>query len=292
MIILALGVVLLLAWPAFAHPAVARFLPAALSRSPDTMTDEVNQPPSWQHWFGTDASGRDQLSRVIHGTRTSLWVGVLAAGISLVLGVGCGAAAGSWGDRWDDILMGFTDGLRSMPVIVVILILFAWLELPLHRWLQPLANQWPTFDSKFLLLCIGLGAVSWPAMARLVRDRIVTLHRSGPAEAARVLGATPIWIWTRHILPSLWRCLLISLLFTIPVVVFYEAFLSYLGLGVPSPQVSLGSILADAVASSIDNGIRWWILAFPAMILAAILLTFLWLGISLRDSCGGSRRYA
>jgi oligopeptide transport system permease protein len=283
--ILALGVVLLLIWPGFMHPAVARFLPPALTWSPDILSDEVNQPPDGRHWFGTDASGRDQLSRVIHGTRMSLWIGVLATGISLVIGAGYGAAAGSWGNRWDGILMRLANGLRSMPVIVLVLMLFAWLELSLDRWLQPLANTWPGVNSKFLLLCVGLGAVSWPAMAQLVRERIVTLRGSGPVEAAHVLGATPLWIWTRHILPHLWQSLLVPLLFTFPLVVFFETFMSYVGLGVPSPQASLGSILADSVASSTNNGIRWWILAFPAMMFVAIQLTFLWLGNSLRNAC-------
>jgi oligopeptide transport system permease protein len=282
---LVMGIALLLIWPWLAHPAVSAFVPEALTWSPETVSVDRDQAPGWQHWLGTDVGGRDLLSRIIHGTRVTLGLGVVAAGISALIGVGCGVMAGALGGRWDAILMRIVDGIRAVPAIVLVLVLIAWLESPIEHWLQATSAAWLGRNANLLLLCGVLGAVSWPRLARVVRDQLLVMRRSGPIEAARVLGAGPVWIWTRHILPNLWGKVLVALLLTVPAVMLYETIVSYFGLGVQPPQASLGSILAESMGRSAEGDLRWWLVGFPAATLIVMLISFQQVGTGIRAAC-------
>jgi oligopeptide transport system permease protein len=286
---LAFGIVVLLAWPWFSHPAVARYLPVACTWSPAAPSEPPHRPPDATHWFGTDAQGRDLLSRIIHGARLSVLVGALAGVTGLVMGVGWGTIAVWAGGRWDALLMRIADWLGWLPAILLVLLLITWIQPPIRSGLPEPATVGTGFQGHLLLLIVGLGAVCWMPIARVLRDQLLFLGQSGPVEAARVLGFSPFWTFRRHIGPHLGRWLLASLLATIPVVIFYETFLSSVGLGVQAPLISLGSLLAEGVTGPGLKSAGWWILLFPAATLAVVLLTFHGLSSEFRKACWNQR---
>jgi peptide/nickel transport system permease protein/oligopeptide transport system permease protein len=283
-VLLCLGVLWLVAWPFFAHASIAPHLPRALTWSPLTLTDEQFAEPGRDHWFGTDVHGRDVLSRVMHGARISLVVGLVGAAVSVVIGVCWGAVAGYVGGRWDGWMMRVVDGLYAVPAIVLIIVMVATLQTPLEAWLVARwgADLGPT--ANLLLLFGGLGAVSWLTMARIVRGQVLTLRERGFVAASRVLGARHVRILLRHVLPNVWGVVMVYVTLTIPSVILYESFLSYLGLGVEPPYASLGYLIADGVVHI--NALRtyWWLIVFPSGTLVGTLLALNLAGDGLRDA--------
>jgi peptide/nickel transport system permease protein/oligopeptide transport system permease protein len=271
-------------WPVARHPAVSSRLPQAVTWTPTALSDAQFAPPSRAHWLGTDVHGRDLLSRLVYGTRISLLVGIVGAGMSLVIGVSWGALAGYLGGRWDSVLMRIVDVLYALPSIVFVMVLMAVAETPLKVWLtraaSPAAGEW----ASLLLLFIGLGSVSWLTRARIVRGQVLSLRTRGFVDASRALGAGHFWILRRHLLPNLTGIIIVYLALTIPSVMLYESFLSYLGLGVQPPQASLGYLIADGAGNI--NAIRtyWWLVVFPGGVLAGLLLALNLLGDGLRDA--------
>jgi oligopeptide transport system permease protein len=283
-LLLLVSVLLLAVWPWFQHPAIAARLPTALTWSPLALTDLQFAPPGVVHWFGTDVHGRDVLSRVIYGARISLLVGLLGAGVSVVIGVSWGALAGYAGGRWDGWMMRVVDALYAMPAIVLVVVLVATLQAPLKT---TIANRWGADlspSANLLLLFAGLGAVSWLTMARIVRGQVLSLRERNYIAASRVLGASHIRILLRHVLPNVWGVVMVYLTLTIPSVILYESFLSYLGLGVEPPFASLGYLIADGAAHI--NAIRshWWLIVFPGGALTGTLLALNLAGDGLRDA--------
>lgn len=254
------------------------FLPAALTWTPDQLGDQPYQPPNHQHWLGTDVHGRDLLARLLEGARLSLLVGAAGAALSLVLGAVWGATAGYLGGRWDAGLMRAVDALYALPSMVLVLVLIALVEEPLRRrlGLSPTATR-------LLLVFAGLGAVSWLTMARIVRGQVASLRERTFVEASRALGAGPARILFRHILPNTGGVIIVYLMLTVPSVILYESFLSYLGLGLQPPQASLGSLIADGAANLNPLRVYWWLVVGPAGLLAAILLALNLVGDGLRD---------
>ncbi len=283
-LLLLASVFLLLIAPGFQSEALAHHLPRALTWSPLTLTDEQFAPPGVDHWFGTDVHGRDVLSRVIAGSRISLLVGILGAGISVVIGVSWGAVAGYLGGRWDSWMMRVVDALYAMPTIVLVVVLVATLQAPLKallidRWgadLGPAAN--------LLLLFAGLGAVSWLTMARIVRGQVLSLRERNYIAASRVLGASHLRILLRHVLPNVWGVVMVYLTLTIPSVILYESFLSYLGLGVEPPLASLGYLIADGAGHINALRSHWWLIVFPSTALTGTLLALNLVGDGLREA--------
>jgi peptide/nickel transport system permease protein/oligopeptide transport system permease protein len=275
---------LLMAWPWLQDPALAGGLPRALTWSPLALTDAQYQPPGWEHWLGTDVHGRDLLSRMVYGAQLSLLIGLVGAGVSLVIGVAWGAVAGYVGGRWDSVMMRGVDVLYSLPSIVFVIVLMALVEPWFRRWLHELLGADLGPSANLMLLFLGLGAVSWLTMARIVRGQVLALRRRGFVDASRALGASHARILLRHILPNVWGVVMVYLTLTVPSVILYESFLSYLGLGVQPPQASLGYLIADG-ASSI-NGVRtyWWLVVFPGGALVMTLLALSFLGDGLRDA--------
>jgi len=283
-ILLALGGLLLVVWPLFGRDSISPRLPRALTWSPLTLTDLQFAEPSAEHWFGTDVHGRDVLSRVIHGARISLVVGMVGAAVSLVIGVFWGALAGYVGGRLDGWMMRFVDALYAMPAIVFVVVLVATLQTPLK---ETLVARWGTDfgpTANLLLLFVGLGAVSWLTMARIVRGQVLSLRERNFVAASRVLGASHLRILLRHVLPNVWGVVIVYVTLTIPSVILYESFLSYLGLGVEPPFASLGYLIADGAAHI--NAIRshWWLIVFPGGALIGTLLALNLAGDGLRDA--------
>jgi len=276
---------LVVAWPltlkilSSGSPRAAEF---AHRSGPDTLSDEQFQPPSRRHWFGTDVHGRDLFSRVLYGATVSLLAGILGTSVSLLIGVLWGAIAGYAGGRLDALMMRFVDILYSLPSIIFVILLITTLESVVKNWLAMVALPWVGL-ARFLFLLAGLGAVSWLTMARIVRGQVLTLRRRAFVEASRVLGAGPGHILIRHIIPHTFGIVIVYLTLTIPGIMLYESFLSYLGLGIQPPMASWGSLIAEG-ADQI-NSIRtyWWLIIFPSGFLITTLLALAFLGDGLRD---------
>jgi peptide/nickel transport system permease protein/oligopeptide transport system permease protein len=272
---LALLVLLVLLWPLVApYP-------------PDATSDAQFQRPNAQHWFGTDVHGRDLLTRVCYGARISLLVGIVGAGVAFGIGVAWGAVAGYVGGRLDSLMMRFVDVLYSLPSIIFVMVLLTTLNRGTRVWLSklpgPLAPKLAA-SAPILFLFAGLGAVSWLTMARIVRGQVLSLRTRAFVDASRSLGARPAYILWRHILPNVWGIVIVYLTLTVPSVILYESFLSYLGLGIQPPMASWGSLVAEGAAQLNPIRIYWWLIVFPASMLVSTLLALNFLGDGLRDA--------
>lgn len=277
-------VVVILIWPIFQQASIAPRLPSALTHSPDAISDAQFQPPDSAHWFGTDEHGRDQMSRVFYGERISLLIGLVGAAVSLVIGVLWGAVAGYCGGRWDSVMMRFVDVLYAMPSIIFVIVLITALNAVLEK-LQ--ARGFSAGTAQFLQLAglfAGLGAVSWLTMARIVRGQVLSLRHRAFVDASRVLGASHARIILRHILPNVFGVVIVYLTLTIPSIILYESFLSYLGLGIQPPQASLGSLIESGAEQINSVRIYWWLIIYPAGTLALTLLALNFIGDGLRDA--------
>jgi oligopeptide transport system permease protein len=258
--------------------------PLLTSYSPTTVSDLQTVPPSAKNWFGTDVHGRDLLTRIFYGARISLLVGAVGAAVSLVIGVMWGALAGYLGGRWDSLLMRIVDILYSMPSIVFVIVLITTLETLFKNWLAAHFSPEAANLARLLFLFFGLGAVSWLTMARIVRGQVLALRNRAFIDASRSLGASHTRIIFRHILPNVYGVIIVYLTLTIPSVILYESFLSYLGLGIQAPQASLGSLLAEGAAQINPIRIYWWMIVFPGAMLVSMLLALNFTGDGLRDA--------
>ena len=258
--------------------------PFAWPYEPNAISDLQFSAPSLSHWLGTDVHGRDMLARVLYGTRISLMVGAVGAGVSLVIGALWGAVAGYVGGRTDGIMMRIVDILYSLPSIIFVIVLITALNGLVERWQAMGLSAESAKTIQLIGLFGGLGLVSWLTMARIVRGQVLSLRNQPFVEASRALGAGHLHILRRHILPNVAGVIIVYLALTVPSVVLYESFLSYLGLGIQPPQASLGSLIAEG-ASQI-NPIRtyWWLIVFPACTLAGTLLALNFAGDGLRDA--------
>jgi oligopeptide transport system permease protein len=221
------------------------------------------KPPSWQHWLGTDVLGRDQLTRIMYGSRVSLTVGFIATAVALSIGVLWGATAGFLGGRVDAILMRLVDVLYALPFTIFIILLTV------------------IFGSSLLLLFLAIGAVEWLTMARIVRGQVLTIKKQEFVEAATSMGFSTWRIITRHLIPNVIGTIIIYTTLTIPNVILLESFLSFLGLGVQPPESSWGSLISGGVETMEEYP---WLLIFPGLTLSLTLFSLNFLGDGLRDA--------
>lgn len=227
--------------------------------------DRQLQPPGRAHPFGTDLQGRDLFLRVIYGGRWSFAVALAASLVSLVLGVGWGAIAGYAGGALDAVMMRAVDALYGLPYVFFVILLMTISRDPVN-------------------LFIGLGAVQWLTMARVVRGQVLALKGRDYVTAARAAGASHAHIVLRHILPGLAGIVAVYLSLQVPQAMRAEAFLSFLGLGIQAPQASWGNLAADGLAALNPLRIDWWLLLFPGAALAITLYALSALGDALRDA--------
>jgi peptide/nickel transport system permease protein/oligopeptide transport system permease protein len=259
---------------------------------PESVSDLQFSPPGPRHWFGTDVHGRDLLSRVLSGAAVSLLVALTGALVSGVIGVLWGSIAGYAGGRLDGAMMRFVDILYSLPSIIFVIVLIATLEGVLKNRLAMSASPYLPKFSRLAFLVVGLGSVSWLTMARIVRGEVLSLRTRPFVEAARVLGAGPIHILMRHIIPNTIGIVVVYWALTIPAIILYESFLSYLGLGIQPPMASWGSLISEAAEQINSIRIYWWLVGFPAGILVLTLLAVNSVAGGLRDAWDVKRRSA
>ena len=219
--------------------------------------------PSWQHWMGTDGLGRDVLSRMLYGGRISLLVGLVAVGISTVIGIVLGAIAGYYRGWVDTVIMRLVDVMLSIPSFFLILAVIAFLTPSIYN------------------VMIVIGLTSWMGVTRLVRAEFLSLSGREFVQASRALGAKDTRLIFTHLLPNSLTPIIVSSVLGVAGAVLLESGLSFLGLGVQAPQASWGNILTDG-----KDYIQfaWWLSLFPGLAILITVLGYNLLGEGLRDA--------
>lgn len=227
--------------------------------------DHFAEPPgiAHGHYLGTDSLGRDILARTLSGGRISLAVGLVATLVSLLIGVAWGATAGYVGGRVDSVMMRIVDVLYALPFMFFVILLMVF------------------FGRHLVLIFVAIGAINWLDMARIVRGQTLALKQQAFVDAARLGGSSGTRIVIRHIVPNLLGVVAVYVTLTIPQVMLFESFLSFLGLGVQEPQASWGSLVNEGAR---EMQLAPWALLAPASLLALTLFCFNFLGDGLRDA--------
>jgi oligopeptide transport system permease protein len=216
------------------------------------------------HWLGTDRLGRDLFVRTLCGVRLSLLISILASLVSTGVGVAWGAVAGFAGGRTDEWMMRFVDVLYSLPYLFIVIILTTLFQ-----------------RGSIGVLLVAIGAVGWLTTARIVRGETLALKRREFIEAARATGLAPGAILVRHIVPNLSGPVAVYATLTVPQMIIFESFLSFLGLGVQEPHASLGNLI-NVGAQEMQSAP--WMLLVPALFLVSLLICLNLLGDGLRDA--------
>ncbi len=241
--------------------------------------------PGKEYWLGADFMGRDLLSRIIYGTRVSLSVGLMGATVSFVIGTIYGLIAGYAGGKVDNYMMRLVDIGYGVPTLLFIILLMVYFKSSFAS-IQPgtLGGMLSSIDNALggmFFIFIGIGITSWLGMARLARGMTLSLKEKEFIETARAMGASNLRIISRHILPNIIGPCIISQTLTIPTYILYEAFLSFIGLGVNPPTPSWGMMISEGY-----QGMRSYphLVLFPALALSITMFAFNFLGDGLRDA--------
>jgi ABC-type dipeptide/oligopeptide/nickel transport system permease subunit len=230
----------------------------------------LSAKPSVHHLFGTDSAGRDSLSRVLYGIRTSARVGVLVGILSTLIGTIIGGLAGYYGGWLDNLLMRVTDLFLTLPLLAVLLVAAKYL-----------GHSTPT---KLALL---LSLLIWTQIARIVRGSFLSLREKEYVEAAKAAGAGDVRIMLRHMLPNTIGPIVVSATLTIGTAILLEAVLSFLGFGIEPPTPALGALLNEGQDQGID---KWWLVTFPGIVIVIIVLCINFVGDGLRDALDPTQR--
>ncbi len=229
--------------------------------------------------FGTDKLGRDVLSRVFWGSRVSLACGFIATFVSLLIGVSYGAISGYLGGWVDNLMMRLVDVFYSIPFIFIVIFIMSFLSGPDVR---GVLNEYGVGQIHVFFLLIG--AIYWLTMARVVRGQVISLKNEQFIEAAKTIGATRMQIVFRHLVPNVMGIVIVYLTLTIPAVIRFEAFLSFLGMGVQAPDISWGLLVNEGVQVITIIKSYWWMIAFSGLALAVTLFALNFLGDGVRDA--------
>jgi len=250
--------------------AVALFAPLIAPFDPTAQSLRLRlRPPSWLpggepgHWLGTDALGRDLLSRIIHGARVSIAVGVLAVVIQTVIGVTVGLLSGYYGGAVDDVFMRLADVQQALPFLVLVVAVAAVVG--------------PSLVNTILIL----GVAGWVTYGRVVRGQVLSLMRQEFVTASIALGGKDIRVMLRHLLPNLVAPITVVGTLTISAMILVEASLSFLGLGVPPPTPTWGGMVADGRNYIVT---AWWVTVFPGSAIFVTVLAINLVGDWLREA--------
>ena len=229
------------------------------------------QDPNGEHWFGTDELGRDVFSRILHGGRVSLAVGLISTLLSIFVGVVVGALSGYFGGWTDSILMRITDAFLTFPTIFVLILLGAFLR----------EQQLFILQNSIFVVIIIIAALSWMWPARLVRGLFLVLREKEFVSASRALGGSPWRMIVRHILPNCVGPILVSGTLQMASAIITESGLSYLGFGVQPPTPTWGSILSTAQDKILTDP---WLGFFPGFMIFLTVMAINYIGDGLRDA--------
>lgn len=224
---------------------------------------KTNQPPSAEHYFGTDELGRDMFERIWYGAKISLFIGIAAAFIDLVIGVIWGGIAGYKGGKTDEVMMRIADVLYGIPYLLLVILLMVVLG----------QGIWT--------MILAMSITGWINMARMVRGQVLSLKSQEYILASRTLGAGVSRIMGKHLIPNAMGPILVTLTLTVPNAIFTEAFLSYLGLGLTPPLASWGTMANDGIGAMQYYP---WRLFFPAMFICLTIFAFNVIGDGIRDA--------
>jgi oligopeptide transport system permease protein len=249
--------------------ATARGLISAASDLPEGASLTLHFHP-----FGTDYLGRDMLARLMEGARVSLFIGICAPFLFVLIGILYGGFAGYFGGQLDSTLMRFADFVVALPFLLF-MILFK------------IAFGIGPGESGIIPMLIALVLLSWPGTARLVRGQVLQIRNNGYIDAARLLGAKNSYLVLRHILPNTMGVILVSLTFAVPGAIFTEAFLSFIGMGVAPPTPSWGSMCNEGVKTMLSHPHE---LIFPATFISVTVLAFNLLGDGLTEALDSRMR--
>jgi ABC-type dipeptide/oligopeptide/nickel transport system permease subunit len=244
--------------------ATAIFAPI-IATHPPRAQDLTNtlQSPSSEHWFGTDDLGRDQFSRVVHGSRIAVTVGLASILLALVIGVILGSISGYLGRGWDAVIMRVADVFFAFPLIIGAIVII----LVVGRGVTP--------------VILALGLFSWATIARLLRSSILSIRESEYVEAARSLGASKWRIVTRHVLPNSLAPVLVYAMVSVATAIVAQASLSFLGVGVPPDVPDWGNMISSGQKFFGFKDYLWF---FPSMSVVFTVLGFVFVGDGLRDA--------
>jgi len=221
------------------------------------------QFPSAEHWMGTDEVGRDVYSRILYGTRISLAVGLGVTALALLIGVPLGLAAGLLGGPVDFIIMRLVEVFTAVPALLLALLLIS------------------VFGGGLFNVILALGIVAWLDACRLLRAQLLSLRERDFVLAARTVGVSNARIAVRHLLPNALAPLIVAVTIGIPVAIFAEAGLSFLGLGINDPIPSWGKMVGNAMSYM---RVYWHLGVFPTLAIAITMLGFTFFGDGLRDA--------
>jgi oligopeptide transport system permease protein len=258
-IAVAAGVVILLVLAlAVAGPWLTPYTPFE-----QVLERQYREPSLSGFWFGTDEFGRSLFDRVWVGTRISLYIAALVTTMDIVFGMSYGAISGYYGGRVDNLMQRIVEILVGIPILVIAVLTMLVLK------------------PGILSLTIAIGLTGWTSSARLIRGQVLRLKEQEFFLASRSLGAGTFRLITKHLIPNVFYIVIITLMYTVPTAVFFEAILSFIGLGIQPPDASLGALISDGA-----DQMRFYpyLLIYPAIVLCLITISFRLLGDGLRDT--------
>ncbi|RYL92608.1 ABC transporter permease [Sporolactobacillus sp. Y61] len=223
-----------------------------------------NLSPSADHWFGTDELGRDVFTRTWYGARISLFVGIVAALVDLLIGVAYGGISGYIGGKTDLVMMRIIEILYGLPYLLVVILLMV------------------VMGPSLLTIIVALTVTGWTGMARIVRGQVLQLKNYEFVTASRSFGSRPWRIVQKNLIPNTMGPIIVQMTLTVPSAIFSEAFLSFLGLGVQAPFASWGVMANDGLSALLAG--YWWRLFFPALFISLTMFAFNILGDGLQDA--------